>query len=153
MAKEKPVAFMVFSEMLDLPDGTNRAELLNNPNTPGQVKDAIRRDINQSKETVAAIAQRDTQRERHAENHERRDRVLAGLVRDQRGKPKYGEAKRLAKLHGVDVRQVQKWIQQVRKSSARPATALFDDWSTVIEGEMIREQNRAAARRPKKSKR
>lgn len=153
MPKEKPVAFMVFSEMLDLPDGTNKAKLLTDPNTPADIKDPIRRNINQSLETVMAIAQRDTQQERHAENHQRRDSVLADLRCDDSGKAKRGEPKRLAGLHGVPVRQVQKWIEQRRKAMARPAIGpMPDDWTTVIEGEMLREQNRAAGRHPKKSK-
>jgi hypothetical protein len=149
MAKA-PYPFMVFIEAFDTPDGTNRAELLNDPKAPPQVRDAIRADINHSIETVAAMAARNTQRDRHAEAHALRDRVMADYVPGKRGEPK-----RLVRAHpDVSVRQVRKWIAQRRKAAATPApnTAAPPDWRTVFHGETLRHQNRQAARNPKKPK-
>jgi hypothetical protein len=157
MPKKPPFPFMVFHEAFDLPDGRNRITLLNDPNTPADVKDAIRRDFKASLETAEQMAKRDTQRARHAKNHELRDRVMADLRRDLRGRPLRGEPKRVAALHDVPVLRVRKWIEQLRgkplppSSSARQKRGLAD-WRTVYYGEALRAQNRSAARHPKKSK-
>jgi hypothetical protein len=78
-----PFPFMVFAEAFDLPDGRNRIELLNDPNTPANVKDEIRRDIEHSIDTVREYADRNTQQARHEKNHEARTRVTADLRRGQ----------------------------------------------------------------------
>lgn len=149
--------FAVFKEQLDRrdaqnrPDGTNRADLLNDPKTPTAVRDEIRADINHSLETVAAIAARNTQQERHADTGHRkaRDRVMADYVPGKRHEPK-----RLEKAHpDVSIRQIRKWIAQLRKAATAKSTSKpTGDWQRVVYGEMLRRQNRLAGRRPKKPK-
>ena len=131
---------------------TNRVDLLNDPNSnaPPDVKAANRADINDSIETVSAIAARNTQRDRHAEAHALRDRVMADYVPGKRHEPK-----RLAEAHpDVSLRQIRKWIAQLRKAAAAPPlnTAAPPDWRTVFQGETLRHQNRRAARSSKKPK-
>lgn len=149
--------FMVFHEAFNLPDGSNRIDRLHDPKTPAEERDEIRRDFKTSLETVEQIENRNTQTERHAANHQLRDRVMAGLQVDACGKPKRGEPKRLADLHGLPIRKVRKWIEQLRnKSAISPSTWRSEwdtaDWQTVYYGEALREQNRVAARAKKKSK-
>jgi hypothetical protein len=157
MSKKPQFPFMVFHEAFDLPDGRNRITLLNDPNTSADVKDAIRRDFKASLETAEQMAKRDTQRARHARNHDLRDRVMADVRRDSRGRPLRGEPKRVAALHDVPVLRVRKWIEQLRGKPLTPSSLSryrwgSADWRTVYYGEALRAQNRVAARHPKKRK-
>jgi hypothetical protein len=65
---------------------------------------------------------------------------------------KRGEPKRLAKLYGVEERQVRKWIEQLRRTPPRGSEAVPDTWRAVVEGQMLREQCRLAGRQRHKPK-
>jgi hypothetical protein len=148
---KKSFGFMVFREAFNLPDGRNRITLMNDPNTPTDVRDKIRQDFNDSVDVVKEVADRNTQRGRHAANHATRERVMAGLQID-RGKPKRGEPSRLAALHGVPVNKVRKWVEQLRTAPRSGSAAIRLTWLTVYQGESLRHRNRLAGRQRKKPK-
>jgi hypothetical protein len=134
--------FLVFGESVP------EAALLADPKTPADEKERLRFKVDEDIRAARRVANRDTQRGRHRENHERRDAVMQGLVRDKRGKPMRGEPRRLAKLHNLPVIKVRKWIEQLRVEHPG-ASAVRDDWRTVVYGRMLRHQHREVARKPR----
>ena len=139
--------WMVFNESLG-----GKPEALASADTPDDVKAKIRADINHSLETVAAISARNRQQGRWATRYEKLDSVMASLQRDASGKPKRGEPKRLARDHNLPVRQIEKWIAQLRASAVKLAPHASTDWRDVYHGEALRHQHRLLGRHPKKPK-
>jgi hypothetical protein len=141
---EKPEwPWMVFAEAV--PD----AARLHDPNVSGDEKDRIRREVRSLVEVVRDIADRNTQKGRHAANHAQRERVLRDLRVDARGKPMRGEPSRLAEAHGVPLVKVRKWIEQSRKPSPKGRDAIPYDWRTVYYGQALRRQRSDAAKKRK----
>jgi hypothetical protein len=143
-ARKTPIPFMVFAEAV--PQSIRLAD----SKIPPEERARLLRDVNDSIDIVKAVADRNTQSGRHKKNHERRDRVLAGLRRDEHGVPLRGEPKRLANRHRVSVRTVEKWIAQLRRTRMKGAEAVLVDWRTVALGERVRHVNQAAARKRRK---
>lgn len=132
--------FMVFAESLP------EAKVLNDPKTPAEVRDKIRRGINTSLDIAAKVpAARKQQERRHAANREKRDRIMADWVPGRRG-----ERRRLAKLHGVSDIQIKKWMEQLRKAAPTPRESAPRDWRAVYYGKQLQHQYRIAGRTPKK---
>jgi hypothetical protein len=138
---------MVFNESLG-----GKAEALAASDTPSDVKAKIRADIKDSLETVAEVGARNRQQGRWATRYELRDRVMAGLQRDASGKPKRKEPKRLAREHNIPVRQIEKWIAQLRATAAKPALRAPTDWRDIYHGEALRHHYRLLGRQPKNPK-
>jgi hypothetical protein len=132
--------FTVFAEAVP------QAARLADPKVSQQEKDRIRRDANTSIDVAKTHYQRNTQKGRHGENHEKRARVMIELRCAQNGKPERGEPSRLAQRHHVSVKQVRKWIEQLRELASKGTGELPDDWRTVYVGEGIRHKYRLAGR-------
>lgn len=147
---------MVFAE--SIPESIREAARLRDPNTPPAEKQRIEDALKKSAGTVEADADRINNSDRHTMNRAKRAKVMADLRRDARGKPKYGETKRLANLHDVPVRQVRKWIEQIQRGEQAPApsTSRYQlpttDWQTVYRGKAIRHRNADAGRKRQKRK-
>lgn len=139
-----PFPFMVFSESLP------EAQRLHDPNTSTEEKERIRWKLEDTLDLVKSVADRNTQSGRHKDNYKKREQVLKELRRDKRGKPLRGEPGRLASLHKISRRTVEKWIIQVSKAPKGPVV-VGDDWQTVYYGQMLRHQNSLAARKKRKS--
>jgi hypothetical protein len=152
--KKKPAVFMVFKEMLDLPDGRNRADLLNDPATPTETKDQLRRELHHAVEVVQSEADRNTQSERWAAENTLRDEVMSDYAPGKRGEPKRLLAKAVALTGRPDfpLRTVRGWIEDSRKPAKSRPGPVATTWHAVIEGEMLSQQKRNAGRTPKKSK-
>ncbi|HEX4050504.1 MAG TPA: hypothetical protein VHY19_06480 [Steroidobacteraceae bacterium] len=144
MASKLPWPFMVFREQV--PELAPLAD----PKTSPEERERILREVKAAQEVVQRDADRNTQRARHADSHERRAKVIADLRRDANGKPLRGEPKRLAAEHHVDVAQVRKWIEQLRRSPPGSLQGLTSVQAYAY-GQMIRNRNRAAARRKPKA--
>jgi hypothetical protein len=141
-AKIEYPTFGVFAEAV--PDAARLAD----PSTPARERLRIEERANWAVGAARDAADRNTQLRRHAENHERRAKVMQGLRRDANGKPLRGEPKRLAGANpGVTVRQIQKWIEQLRQPALSGGEVLPDDWSTVYYGEAVLQQTREAGRK------
>lgn len=125
-------------------------ERLHDSNASPDEKDRARKEVNALIELAKAIADRNTQRSRHKDNHDLRDGIMAGLRRDARGKPVRGEPKRLASIHDVSPRTIQKWIEQLSKPPAKGADAVLADQRTVYYAKMLRHQNSLAGSQRKK---
>lgn len=153
MSKKKQGVFMVFREMLDLPDGTNRATLLNDPNTAPKVKGEILRGVNHAVEVLKSEARRNTQQGRWAKSKALRAAVMADYVPGKRGEPKRLQSKAV-KLSGREdfpIKTVREWISDSRRPAKAPPGPIPRTWNAVIEGEMlIRQKRKAANTRPKK---
>lgn len=136
--------FMVFRGSLP------EVEVLLDPNATPEEKARARMARNDSIDVVKSFAERNTQRGRHKEDHAKRDLIMAGLKRDAHGKPVRGEPARLATLHNVSRRTVEKWIEQLSKSPTRSAEAVRADSRAVYYGKMLRHQSSVAGRQRKK---
>jgi hypothetical protein len=151
MPSKKPVAFLVFKQMLDLPDGSNIATLLHDPNTPLAIKRELYRSINHSVGVLDSEALRNTQQERWTAANALRAAVMVDYVPGKRG-----EAARLreraAKIKGTDVpmRTVRGWIEDLKKPAKTSPAPVGKTWKAVIEGQMVSRQKRDAARSRKK---
>ena len=142
--------FMVFSEAFDLPDGRNACGVLNDPNTPQEERDALRRGFNDDEEIAFATARRDTQEARHAENHRERDMIMADLRRDADGKPVRHEPKRLAGKYNVAEKKIRKWIEQLAGKTSFEPPAFGSDWRIVYHGQALRAWYRDNGKRKRK---
>jgi hypothetical protein len=138
MNAKVPYPFMTFAEQVP-----EAAQLLD-PTTSADEKELILWKIEDDIEIVRSIADRDTQRDRHAANHAERTRVMNDLRLDARGKPERGEPSRLAAAHGVRVAKIRKWVEQLRQATPKGAEAVADDWRTVCYGQMLRKQRSVA---------
>jgi hypothetical protein len=138
--------FMVFAEAVP-----QAARLADAKTTPDE-RAMILREVRDTIDIVKSVVDRNTQSGRHKKNHERRDRIMAKLRRDEHGAPVRGETKRLARRYGVSTRTVEKWIAQLRRAPARGSEAVPDDWRTVYVGEGLRHQYRVAAHRRRKNR-
>jgi transposase-like protein len=127
---------MVFAE--SMPAATRLAD----KNTPADERKRIISDVKDTIDITKSIADRNSQVGRHEANHARRDRVMADYVPGKRGEPK-----RLASLHGVSRRTVEKWIDQLRAAAPAGSAAVPDDWRTVYVGQRLRQQNSVAGKK------
>lgn len=133
--------FMVFAESIPA------AMRLADKSTPADERKRIISEVKETIDIVKAIADRNAQVGRHEANHARRDRVMADYVPGRRGEPK-----RLASLHGISRRTVEKWIEQLRTAAPKGGEAVPSDWRTVYVGERLRQQNRVAGKKRHESK-
>jgi hypothetical protein len=138
--KKLTTPWMVFAEQVP------EAARLHDPSISADERDRIRRGVRDSIDVVKEFADRNTQRGRHAADHAKRERVMAGLRVDARGKPKRGEPSRLAAAHGVPVIKIRKWIEQLRKTPRKGSESVQDDWRTVVYGKMLRHERSMAGR-------
>ena len=127
---------MVFAESIPA------AMRLADKSTPADERARIISEVKDTIDIAKAIADRNSQVGRHEANRARRDRVMADYVPGKRGEPK-----RLASLHGVSQRTVEKWIEQLRGAAPIGSAAVPDDWRTMYIGQRLRQQNSVAGKK------
>lgn len=150
--KKPRYPFMVFRGAIKLPDDRDPYTVLHDPNASTEDKDAVRRWLNAKRDVAVSTAERDTQKERHKKDHDRRNNVLAELkIDEETGRPMRGEPRRLADKHGVPLATVQGWIEQRDAELRRARPKGYPTGSrAVYHGLALSAWYRAAGRHPKK---